>query len=258
MPVSGDKLLEVARRLAAAGCVAPDEEAAHLARAAGDDPVGLESLVERRTTGEPLAWLTGTTVFCGSTIAVDPGVYVPRWQSEPLAARAAVALPPYGRAIDLCTGSGAIARVLMDRHPNATVLGTEIDPVAARCARRNGIDVAQGDLFAGVPEAWAGTVDVIVGVLPYVPTTEFAFLPRDVQAFEPAVALDGGDDGLVLIRRAVVQAGVWLTPGGHLLLEVGGDQPAVLTEELLAAGFHDVEVFDGADGAPRGVDAVAR
>jgi release factor glutamine methyltransferase len=258
MPVSSDDVLEVARRLAAAGCVAPDEEAAHLAHAANGDPVALDALVERRTAGEPLAWLTGTTVFCGSTIAVDPGVYVPRWQSEPLAERAADALPPDGRAIDLCTGSGAIARVLLDRRPNATVLGTEIDPTAARCARRNGIDVAQGDLFAGVPEAWAGTVDVIVGVLPYVPTAEFAFLPHDVRAFEPAMALDGGHDGLVLVRRAVAQAGAWLTPGGRLLLEVGGDQPAALTEELLAAGFHDVAVFDGADGVPRGVDAVAR
>jgi release factor glutamine methyltransferase len=254
--VSKDVVSLAARRLADAGCVAPDREAAALANAARGDLAALASFVERRTTGEPLAWIIGWTDFCGRVLLVDPGVYVPRWQSEPIAERAAALLPPDGRAIDLGTGSGAIARVLLDRRPASTVIGIELDPIAARCARRNGIDVVEGDLFSSVPASWAGTVDVIVGVLPYVPTDEIAFLPRDVRHFEPRVALDGGVDGLAVLRRTIVAARTWLRPAGHVVFEVGGDQPAMLTDALLAADFHDVRVFAGADGEPRGVEAL--
>ena len=249
---------EMTGRLAQAGCVAPREEAIALVDAAAGDIATLDGFVRRRTRGEPLAWITGTVRFCGLSIHVAPGVYVPRWQSEPLAERAAVALPPSGRAIDLGTGAGALARVLIDRRPGAAVLGTETDGVAAACARSNGVEVALGDLFDGVPDAWRGTVDVIVGVLPYVPTDELAFLPRDVQAFEPRTALDGGTDGLTVVRRAIERSPAWLKPGGRLLLEVGGEQPDALTAASLAGGFRHVEVVAGADGEPRGIEAVLR
>jgi release factor glutamine methyltransferase len=255
--LSRGALSAAARRLAAAGCVAPEEEAAELAAAARDDETSLAALVERRTTGEPLAWITGSVVFCGCSVTMTPGVFVPRWQSEPLAERAAELLPPDGRAIDLGTGSGAIACVLLDRRPQASVLGTERDPIAARCARRNGVLVAEGDLFEAVPTAWRGTVDVIVAVLPYVPTREIAYLPRDVPAFEPISALDGGDDGLFVVRRAVNQAREWLREGGHVLFEVGGDQPSQLIPLLETAGFGTVRVASDAEGDPRGVEAVA-
>jgi release factor glutamine methyltransferase len=254
---SGIDQAEAARRLARAGCLAHDEEAEELAVAAGADASVLAAMVGRRTTGEPLAWITGTTVFAGCPVGVAPGVYVPRWQSEPLAERAADLLPTIGRAIDLGTGSGAIARVLLDRRPRASVLGTEIDPVAARCARGNGVTVAEGDLFQGVPAWWRGTVDVIVGVLPYVPTDEMTYLPRDVLAFEPAAALDGGEDGLVMVRRAVSEAGAWLRRRGHLLLEIGGDQPEVMVPILDDAGFGAISVITDAEGDPRAVEAVA-
>lgn len=247
----------MARRLEAAGCVAPEEEAAELSAAAGGDDEILAAFVERRSTGEPLAWITGTTVFCGSPVAVEPGVFVPRWQSEPLAERAAQLLPPGGRAIDLGTGSGAVACVLIERCPTATVLGTERDPVAARCARRNGVVVAQGDLFDGVPESWKGTVDVIVGVLPYVPTGEMQYLPHDVCVFEPRTALDGGQDGLVVVRRAVIESRQWLRARGHLLLELGGDQPDALVPILEEAGLTVVRVMRDAEGDERGIEAIA-
>lgn len=254
---SDDALTRATQRLAEAGCIAPEEEVAAFVAAAAGDAELFGVFVERRTTGEPLAWITGTTVFCGCTIAIDPGVYVPRWQSEPLAERAAALLPPDGRAIDVGTGSGAIARVLMNRQPAASVLGTESDPVAARCARRNGVDVVEGDLFAGVPVSWRGSIDVIVAVLPYVPTGALEYLPRDVRTFEPATALDGGDDGLVVVRRAVAEARAWLKQRGHLLLEVGGDQPDLLNATLLSSRFGAVRVLSDADGDPRGVEAVA-
>ncbi|MDX6729851.1 MAG: release factor glutamine methyltransferase, partial [Baekduia sp.] len=113
--------------LAGAGFVAADEEAGELlARAAGDGEL-LEALLARRLTGEPLAWITGSVVFCGVEIRVDPGVYVPRWQTELLAARAVERLPPDGVAIDLCTGTGALARVLMTERPGARVVACDVD-----------------------------------------------------------------------------------------------------------------------------------
>ena len=245
------------RRLAAAGCIAPEEEAEELAAVARGDGGVLAGLVERRTTGEPLAWITGTVVFCGCPVAITPGVFVPRWQSEPLAERAAELLPPNGRAIDLGTGSGALACVLVDRRPGASVLGTERDPVAAECARRNGITVVEGNLFEGVPTSWKGTVDVIVAVLPYVPTDAMRYLPRDVLAFEPTAALDGGHDGLVVVRRAVNEVREWLCDAGHVLFEIGGHQAEALIPILEKAHLGKVRVMFDADGDPRGVEAVA-
>ncbi|HWD50769.1 MAG TPA: HemK/PrmC family methyltransferase [Acidimicrobiales bacterium] len=204
-----------------------------------------------------MAWITGSTNFCGLQIVVAGGVYVPRWQTEPLAERAADLLPPDGRAIDLGTGCGGIASVLLDRRPGASVLGTEDDPVAADCARRNGVAVAEGDLFEGVPASWRGSVDVIVAVLPYVPTGEIEYLPRDVRDFEPLTALDGGVDGLDIVRRAATEARPWLRIGGHLLFEIGGDQAEALTPILEARGFGSIQVTADADGDPRGIEAVA-
>ena len=111
----------LAALLADAGFVAADEEADELlARADGDDEL-LDAILARRLTGEPLAWITGKVEFCGLEIRVDEGVYVPRWQSEQLALRAVERLPDGGGAIDLCTGSGAIAATLMARRPGASL-----------------------------------------------------------------------------------------------------------------------------------------
>lgn len=188
---------------------------------------------------------------------INPGVFVPRWRSETLAERAAHLLSPRGRAIDLGTGSGAIACVLAKRRPGASVLGTERDPIAVDCARRNGVWVVEGDLFEAVPRSWKGSVDVVVAVLPYVPTREIAFLPRDVPAFEPLAALDGGEDGLAVIRRVLDEVSVWLRKGGHLLLEIGGDEPKALIPMLENAGFGAIGILSDEDGDPRGIEAVA-
>src|SRR5258705_8850395 len=117
----------LAERLANAGFVAGEEGAEELLAAAGGDAQRLEALLARRLTGEPLAWITGTAPFCGLWIKVEPGVYVPRWQTEQLARRAAELLPDDGVAIDLCTGSGAIPTYLKSQHPRARVLATDID-----------------------------------------------------------------------------------------------------------------------------------
>ncbi|MGH7540126.1 MAG: methyltransferase, partial [Gemmatimonadota bacterium] len=119
----------------------------------------LDELVARRRRGEPLAWVIGFTEFCGIRVRVDHGVYVPRPQTEALARRAASLLPADGIAVDLCTGSGAVAVVMRSARPNATVLATDSDDAAIACARSNGVTALLGDLDGPLPSQVAGRVD---------------------------------------------------------------------------------------------------
>jgi release factor glutamine methyltransferase len=194
-------------------------------------------------------------MFCGRRVRVDAGVYVPRPQSEALARRAASLLPPDGVAVDLCAGSGAIAAVLHAARPEATVIASDIDPVAVACARENGVTAVVGDLDSALPSELCGLVDVLVAVPPYVPTEELALLPRDVVAYEPVRALDGGEAGTDLLSRIVDRSVRWLRPGGRLLLELGGDQAGPLRDAMAAAGFGDVRVGRDADGDVRSIEA---
>ena len=237
------------------GFVAADEEADELLAAAGGDAARLEALVARRLTGEPLAWITGGVVFCGVALHVEPGVYVPRWQSEALAERAAERLPPGGTAVDLCTGCGAIARVLLQRRPGTRVVASDVDERAVACARANGVEAYAGDLFTPLPAALAGRLDVVVGVVPYVPTPALPLLQRDTLTFESPVSYDGGPDGTDVLRRAVAGAARWLRPGGALLLELGGDEANAVSPDLAAHGFADVVVARDEDGDVRAVEA---
>lgn len=239
----------IAQRLAAAGCVAAEEEADELRTAAPDEDT-LEAWVRRRERGEPLPWIVGGVRFCGRTIRVDPGVYVPRPQTEELARRAAALLPTGGRAADLCTGAGAIAA-----HLVGAVVGVDIDPRAVACARSNGVHAVVGD--AGAPPLRAGTFDVVTAVAPYVPTDDLRYLPADVQRYEPRRALDGGDDGLDVVGRVIVAAAGLLRPGGWLLTELGGDQHEALGPALAASAFHSVTPWFDDNGDLRGVAAQA-
>lgn len=248
----------LAARLAAAGCVAADEEAGELLDAAGGDERLLAALARRRLAGEPLAWVTGRTTFCGLTVRVAPGVYVPRWQTEPLARRAAARLPAGGVGVDVCTGAGALAMVLGAVRPGATVVATDADPRAVDCAVANGVDARQGDLLSPLPRDLAGRVDVVVGVVPYVPTGALGLLPHDTMTFESPLAYDGGPDGAAVLRRAVVGAARVLRPGGGLLLELGGDQADLLAPDLRRSGYDLVEVLRDGDGDVRGVEATLR
>ncbi len=241
----------VQNRLGVAGCVAADEEAEEMVRRAPDRPT-LEGWVERRGRGEPLAWIVGSVSFCGIDVVVDPGVYVPRHQTEELARRAGRLLPAGGRAADVCCGSAAVGRYLLEAVPGAEVAATDIDPVAARCAVRNGVPAVVCDLGAALR---GGAFDVVSAVAPYVPTAAIGFLPADVQRFEPRRALDGGGDGLDLLRRLVRSAAALLRPGGWLVVEVGGDQDRGLEPELESAGFAPAEAWHDEDGDLRGVAA---
>lgn len=244
----------VVARLAAAGCVAADEEADDLL-AGAPDAEALEQWLRRRARGEPLAWITGRLRFAGSDVVVDPGVYVPRIQSEELARRAAALLAssaPPRRAADLCTGAGVIAHHLAGRVPAARVVGVDRDRRAVACARRNAVPTVLGDL--GEPLA-GGAFAVVTAVAPYVPTGAMATLPADVVRYEPHRALDGGPDGLDVVRRVVADASRLLRPGGWLLVEVGGEQDAALAPSLAQAGFSEVTAWLDDDGDLRGVSA---
>ena len=235
------------------GFVAAGEEAAELKAFAAGDEALLSAAVRRRLTGEPLAWIVGGADFCGLRVGVERGVYVPRWQTELLAQRALARLPPGGIAIDLCTGSGALALVLAPRA--ARVLATDVDAASVACARANGVEALAGDLFAPLPAALRGAVDVVCGVVPYVPTSELSLLQRDTFTFETPLAYDGGPDGCAVLRRAVVGAAAFLRPGGALLLELGGDEAQLVDADLTAAGFTAVVVLRDEDGDVRGIEA---
>jgi release factor glutamine methyltransferase len=247
--------VSVTQMLTEAGCIDAREEAHELLRAAAGDPGVLDDLVTRRTNGEPIAWLTGAVTFCGVRLFVAPGVYVPRRQTEPLARRAATLLPSEGVAADLCTGVGAIAAVLAAAVPTAHVLATELDENAVRCARRNGMEVFEGFLDDPLPRAFEHRVDVLTAVVPYVPTGSLRLLPRDVQAFEPRLALDGGVDGTDLLAEVVRRSTRWLSPGGWLLLELGGDQAEPIGRLLHDLEFRGLDVMTDEDGDPRAICA---
>jgi release factor glutamine methyltransferase len=252
--MAADTTSEVERRLRVAGCVNAAGEAAALLTMT-TDALELDAMVRRREQGEPLEWITRTVTFCGLRLHIEPGVYVPRPQTEELARRAAAALPSRGAAVDLCTGCGAVAAHLRHERPDAAVVGVDIAVAAVRTARRNGVEALLGDLDQPLT---SHRFDVVTAVAPYVPTEAIRLLPADVQRWEPRRALDGGHDGLASVRRVIAGAARLLRPGGALFLEVGGDHHLRLGPDWSATGFADVDSWFDDDGDLRGVSAIRR
>jgi release factor glutamine methyltransferase len=250
-----DRLRALVSTLSTAGFVAPEEEANELVARAGDDDALLDALVGRRLTGEPLAWITGRISFCGLELRVDSGVYVPRWHTEQLACRAVELLPADGIAVDLCTGTGAIARTLGAAHPAARVVATDSDGRAVACARANGVEAYCGNLFAPLPGALDGRVDLVVAVVPYVPTAALALLQRDTLTFESPLSYDGGPDGTDILRRVLTESPRFLRPGGTILLELGGGEADALSGDLSRLGYVDVAILLDPDDDVRGLEA---
>lgn len=227
----------IVSRLRAAGCVFAEDEA-RLILAAARTPDDASAMVERRAAGLPLEHVLGWAEFCGLRIAVEPGVFVPRRRTEFLVRRAAALAPPRPVVVDLCCGSGALGAALVSGLVCGQVSGAggaelhaaDIEPAAVRCARRNiapfGGRAYEGDLFAPLPDALRGRVDVLLANVPYVPTGDVATLPAEARDHEPRVALDGGPDGLDVLRRVTAEAAGWLAPGGRLLFETSERQVA--------------------------------
>jgi release factor glutamine methyltransferase len=212
----------VVARLRAAGCVFAEEEAALLISEAGAADE-LETMVMRRVEGLPLEQVVGWAEFCGLRIAVEPGVFVPRRRTSLLVFEAAGLASAGAVVLDLCCGSGAIGVAVASTVGGVELHAVDVDPVAVRCARRNvepvGGTVYEGDLDAPLPESLRGRVDLVVACPPYVPTSSLRLMPPEAREHEPMVALDGGADGLDVVRRLVGVAADWLAPGGHLLVE---------------------------------------
>ncbi|NUT44490.1 MAG: putative protein N(5)-glutamine methyltransferase [Thermoactinospora sp.] len=216
--------MSIVSRLRAAGCVFAEDEAELLQSAAGS-PDELESMIARRVAGLPLEQVVGWAEFCGLRILLDPGVFVPRRRSEFLV-RQAVALAPAGpdvTVVDLCCGSGALGAAVASQL-GASLHAADIDPAAVACARRNVADVHLGDLFDPLPASLRGRIDLLLANVPYVPTAEVPLLPAEAREHEALVALDGGPDGLDVLRRVLADARSWLAPGGHLLVETSTRQ----------------------------------
>ncbi|WP_243705004.1 putative protein N(5)-glutamine methyltransferase [Micromonospora sp. KC723] len=227
-------------RLRAAGCVYAEDEA-DLLIAAVDTPAALTRLVDRRVAGEPLEYLLGWAEFCGLRVAVAPGVFVPRARTALLVAAAAALAGPAPAVADLCCGSGATTLALAARLAPRWLAAVDLDPAAVACARRNlagrSVEVLHGDLYDPLPAAWRGRLDLVVANAPYVPTSAVALMPAEARRYEARVALDGGADGLAVLRRVAAGAVEWLAPGGQLVVEVGESQVDALDAELRAVGL---------------------
>lgn len=249
---------EAAERLAAAGVERPRWTAEQLTAAVlGCEPIALtvdpprcdparaaelQHRVARRAAGVPLQQLVGVAGFFGREFRVAPGVFIPRPETERVVEVALAELAGLGvgpaTVYDVGTGTGVIAISLTAEHPVGTMVALEISRPALAVARQNGrragveekVQWVCADLLAPCRPARA---DLIVANLPYLPSSELPWLPREVR-WDPRAALDGGADGLDVIRRLLSQAGTVLRPGGAVVLEVGPGQARQLVRD--AAG----------------------
>ncbi|HEX7745338.1 MAG TPA: putative protein N(5)-glutamine methyltransferase [Micromonosporaceae bacterium] len=212
-------------------------------------------MVQQRVAGLPLEHIVGWVDFCGRRIAVDPAVFVPRRRTELLVRRAvALAGATAGvTVVDLGCGSGAVGAAVAAQLDGAALFAVDIEPAAVRCARRNlaplGGHVYAGDLYDPLPARLRGHVDVLVANVPYVPTDAVDLMPPEARIYEPLVTLDGGPDGLDVVRRVAAGARDWLAPGGHLLVETGANQAAAAVDAFTAAALDAVVASDEELGA---------
>jgi release factor glutamine methyltransferase len=223
----------------------------------------IRALIKRRQAGESVAYLVGKKEFWGIEFAVDARVLVPRPDTETLIEEARERLTAAGveapRIADVGTGSGAIALTLAKLFPAAAVFASDISPAALDAARANaerlglGVTFLEGDLDA--PLGPHAPFSLLAANLPYIPTGEMATLSPEVKS-EPALALDGGADGLALVRRLVAAAPALLAPGGALVLEIGAGQAATTAELVRGAGLGDVRMRRDLGGIDRVVSGV--
>lgn len=206
-------------------------------------------LIVRRRRAEPMAYILGRREFYGREFRVDPRVLVPRPDTETLVEVALARTRHrslHGHALDLCTGSGCVATTFARERPTWSVTATDLSTEALDLARENaarlgaieGVRWVAGDLY----DALLGDerFDLITANPPYVPTAQVDALDAAIRDFEPRLAVDGGEDGLAVVRRVVAGAGARLAAGGVLAIEVMAGQASDVEALLLAAGFADV------------------
>jgi release factor glutamine methyltransferase len=225
-----------------------------------DDPLPddlherFQRLLDRRERGEPVAYILGVREFYGRAFAVSPAVLIPRPETETLIERALDLLTAKVlRAVDVGTGSGAIALTLAAERPSWQIIATDLSPSALKVAAANRdrmglerVDLLQADLLEGVP----GSFDLIISNPPYVAASD-PHLSRGDLRFEPAMALSCGEDGLELLRKLVDQSASRLNRGGWLLLEHGYDQADSVRALLRSRGFDSPESWADLAGIER-------
>jgi release factor glutamine methyltransferase len=228
-----------------------------------DRPLGeserepLRDLVRRRGSGIPLQHLLGSVEFCGRSFKSDARALIPRPETEQLVERA-LTYPNPSSILDIATGSGVIPLTLALERPDTKVTATDISPEALALAKENaaslGVDrivFHEADLMPPGHE----TFDLITANLPYIPSSEIASLSREVR-HDPILALDGGADGLDLIRRLAPLAFFRLDAGGRLLLEIGINQSKAVTECLAGHNYRDIVALPDYQGIPRFIEAL--
>jgi release factor glutamine methyltransferase len=232
------------------------------------------SLLARRAQREPLQYLLGTQEFCGLEFEVEPGVLIPRPETELLvetAVRCAGTQPAAGRRpviVDLGTGSGCIALSLARRLPLAVLYAADCSAEALRVARRNAerhgavgqVTFLEGDLLKPLQaRGLTGRVDILVSNPPYIAEHEWEALQPEVRLFEPRIALAGGEDGLAVYRRLVREAAGLLNTTGWLIMEVGQGQAESVRTLIEATGrYGTVEIRPDQAGIDRVVCAQKR
>jgi release factor glutamine methyltransferase len=279
----GRVTVEAEQRLAAAGVLTPRVDARWLVmHACGVDPWRfpdawvdaeaarrLDDVLRRRVAREPLQLVVGDTGFCDLTVRCRAGVFVPRPETEVLAMRAVEAANRHDAPliVEPCTGSGAVAAVLLAHVPGAHVVATDVDPAAVALAEENlarvragtsgrpaargaSAQVRLGDLLTPVPPDLRGHVDVLVANPPYLPVSDARQWEPEVH-HDPPTALVGGPDGHEVVDRLLAEAGSWLAPGGTLLVEIDARRAPAALKQATTAGLLDAQLVDDLTGAPR-------
>lgn len=216
---------------------------------------GIDSILQRRCSREPLQYILGKWNFMGLDFEVAGGVLIPRADTEILVECVLKELHDGMRILDLCTGTGCIAISLLNYSNDCEATAVDISPAACELARRNAsllrspekLKVELGDLY----DASSDTYDIIVSNPPYIDSDVIDTLETEVKDFEPRLALDGGPDGLDLIRRIIGEAPEHLKGGGELFLEIGYDQGQRTAELMEAAGFKYIECVKDYAGLDR-------
>ncbi|EJQ13358.1 HemK family methyltransferase [Bacillus cereus BAG3X2-1] len=230
----------IVSKLRGAGCVFAEDET-RLLMSEALTPEDLMKMVEMRVNGLPLEYVVGYTEFCGLRIEVDRGVFVPRKRTEFLVHQTEALSRSSDIIVDLCCGSGAVGAALAAALGRVELYSVDIDPIAVQCASRNvtnfGGHAFEGDLYKALPDSLKGHVNILVANVPYVPTEIIRFLPREARLYEPNVTLDGGEDGLNILRRVAEEALLWLALDGHLLIETSEVQASQAFEIFAAAGL---------------------
>ena len=215
------------------------------------------NLVRRRAQGEPLQQILGETEFYSRTFKVEPGVFIPRPETERLVEEAVVLLAPPDRrllapvAVEIGCGTGIIGISLALEVPRLIVHATDINPAAVNLTKHNAhtlgaeprVQVQQGNRFDPLPSHLKGQVDLVVSNPPYVRAADIPGLATEVSEHDPVEALDGGEDGLVFYRALASTVGAWLRPGGHVAVEIGDEQGQDVEDIFSASGLEDIRVI---------------